>query len=79
MTKSFTNIVSVHLYGISAKGKRECLAAGQAPKVGIGYEDAMLAKHKDWLMSQLPEFRAAGYSNFEIEYSKVYNETEVVA
>ena len=79
MTNSFTNIVSVHLYGISAKGKRKCLAAGQSPNVGIGFEESMLAKHKTWLMSQVAEFRDAGFTDFEIEYSKVYNETEEVA
>lgn len=79
MTKSFTNIVSVHLYGVSSKGKRQCLAAGQSPNVGIGFEESMLAKHKTWLMSQVSEFREAGYTGFEIEYSKVYNETEEVA
>ena len=79
MTNSFTNIVSVHLYATNAKGKRKCLAAGQAPKVGIGYEDAVLKRDKAWVMSQIPEFREAGFTDFEIEYSKVYTETEVVA
>ena len=79
MTNTITNIVSIHLYAVDKKGKRRCIAAAQSPKVGAGYEESTFANHRDWIVGNLPEYRKAGFKDFEMEYSYVHTAVESVA